>query len=386
MDYRKFSRGKPRLLVMESQYWVDKACIRAARALGWDVASTPVAREGVMARELIERFLLTLTEFKPDFVLSINLAGMDTAGLFVGLLEDLSIPHVTWFVDDPRTILMEQSTFANAWTVAITWERCYLPFLKTMPFLDVVHMPLAADVHLFNDVPRAATLPASFVGTAMRDNARLAWSELIRHPDVAIRCLDELNANSISRESFRLGLESVFDVATLAEMDAETRRHAEIYFFAEGTRRLREKLVLALESDDFIVYGSEDWKEITPRWHSPVDYDTELAAIYRDSLVNVNTTSIQMPTAVNQRVFDCPGAGGFLLTDAQESLAELFEPGTEVAIYRDIDECVEQVRRFREDSALRNKIATNGHARILAEHTYEHRLKNLYSVLTSHFA
>ena len=60
--------------------------------------------------------------------------------------------------------------------------------------------------------------------------------------------------------------------------------------------------------------------------HPDVDYRSEIAQWYRRIKINLNITSCQMPTALNQRVFDVPACGGFILNDNQTDLKELFSP------------------------------------------------------------
>ena len=43
--------------------------------------------------------------------------------------------------------------------------------------------------------------------------------------------------------------------------------------------------------------------------------ETGALAIYAGTAVSVNLTATSMPTALNLRVWDVPGAGGFLLTE-----------------------------------------------------------------------
>ena len=88
-----------------------------------------------------------------------------------------------------------------------------------------------------------------------------------------------------------------------------------------------------------------------------------------------------MATAVNQRVFDCPGAGGFLLTDNQASLAELFDVESEVAIYTTLEEAREQLRWFMARLDARRAITARARKRILGEHTYRHRLEAIVGLL-----
>jgi spore maturation protein CgeB len=110
-----------------------------------------------------------------------------------------------------------------------------------------------------------------------------------------------------------------------------------------------------------------------------------LPAFYRACEVNLNFTSIQMPGAVNQRVFDCPAAGGFLLTDAQSDLAELFDAEREVASFGSIEECLKKLKWFREHLAARREVASNARSRILREHTYAHRMRSIGRLVLDHF-
>jgi spore maturation protein CgeB len=84
-----------------------------------------------------------------------------------------------------------------------------------------------------------------------------------------------------------------------------------------------------------------------------------------------------MGKAVNQRVFDVPACGGFLLTDEQESLEELFEIGREVVTFRHPEEIPELARFYLGHPADRDAVARRGRQRVLAEHTYRHRLSDL---------
>lgn len=60
--------------------------------------------------------------------------------------------------------------------------------------------------------------------------------------------------------------------------------------------------------------------------------------------INVNQTSLQMRDAVNQRVFDCPAAGGFVITDNQPDLHEYFDVTREMVTYDSLGELSDKVR------------------------------------------
>jgi spore maturation protein CgeB len=381
MRYAKFARRPVRVMILESHYWIDQACAAAAERLGWQVARAGVTMEGHMSRELLQGFFQTLMEVRPDFVLSINLSGMDVDGMLARFFADLQVPHVTWFVDDPRTILMGRTDYASAYTVALTWEATYAEYLTHCGFAAVQTMPLALDESVFLIPPGGEpSHPPAFVAHSMVDYAEREWEAVRARPALLAAVNQAFAEGRVNRACFGTGVESVLGPVA-AQFDAEDLRRAELVFFIEGTRRLRRELVETLAPDGLVVCGDEAWRSISPQWGAGLAYSTELAPFYRDCRVNLNSTSIQMATAVNQRVFDCPGAGGFLLTDNQASLSELFDLETEVAVYNTLEEAREQLRWFVERPEARKEIAARARKRILGEHTYRHRLEEIVGML-----
>lgn len=381
MSYAKFARRPVRVLILESHYWIDQACASAAERLGWQVARVQVTMQGHMSRDLLEQFFRTLVEVRPDFILSINLSGMDVDGMLARFFADLKVPHATWFVDDPRTILMGRTDFASEYAVALTWESTYTDYLSRCGFAAVKTLPLALDENVFlipqNGVP---SYPPAFVAHSMVDYAEREWEAVRARPTLLAAVNQAFAEGRVNRTCFGAGVELVLGTAA-SQFDAEDLRRAELVFFIEGTRRLRRELVETLALDGLVVRGDDAWQTIAPKWGPGLSYTGELAPFYRDCMVNLNSTSIQMATAVNQRVFDCPGAGGFLLTDNQASLADLFDVESEVAVYNTLEEAREQLRWFVERPAVRKEIAARARKRILGEHTYRHRLEAMVTVL-----
>ena len=381
MAYAKFVRRPVRVLILESHYWIDQACASAAERLGWKVARVQVTMQGHMSRELLQGFFQTLVGVRPDFVLSINLSGMDVDGMLARFFADLQVPHATWFVDDPRTILMGRTDFASDYAVALTWEATYTDYLATCGFAAVRTLPLALDESVFliptGDEP---THRPAFVANSMVDYAEREWEAVRARPALLEAVNRAFEEGRVNRTCFGAGVEAVLGPhASL--FDAEDLRRAELVFFIEGTRRLRRDLVETLAPEGLLVRGDEAWKPIARLWGPGLSYTEELAPFYRDCIVNVNSTSLQMATAVNQRVFDCPGAGGFLLTDHQASLADLFDVASEVAVYTTLEEAREQLRWFVERPLARKEIADRARKRILGEHTYRHRLEDIVALL-----
>ncbi len=80
------------------------------------------------------------------------------------------------------------------------------------------------------------------------------------------------------------------------------------------------------------------------------------------------------------RTFEASGIGAVHLIDRPD-VTEFYEPGTEVLVYRDVDELVELCRRASSDTAWSESIRVAGRRRTLAEHTFAHRAAELLQLV-----
>ncbi len=81
------------------------------------------------------------------------------------------------------------------------------------------------------------------------------------------------------------------------------------------------------------------------------------------------------------RVFEAAGAGACLITDAWEGIEMFLEPGKEVLLAASGEEVASIMARLLRGEA--RSIAENARRRILAEHTYAHRARQVADLLDS---
>ena len=104
---------------------------------------------------------------------------------------------------------------------------------------------------------------------------------------------------------------------------------------------------------------------------------SRVAAVYRAAKVVLNIHHAQMREGVNMRTFEIPAAGAFQLSDYKTRMDKLFRIDHEIAIFRDRDELIDRVHSHLADAKGRRAIADAGRERVLRDHTYTVRMRQL---------
>jgi spore maturation protein CgeB len=85
--------------------------------------------------------------------------------------------------------------------------------------------------------------------------------------------------------------------------------------------------------------------------------------------------------ANNMRLFEATGMGALLLTEEAPNLSRLFEPGGDVATYREAADLADSVEHFLEAGDELDAIAAAGRRRTLEDHSYRRRMGELATTL-----
>ena len=405
----RFRDDMPRLLLITSRYFLVGEVAAACGRIGVRQRTLTLESDEISSEDFVKSLLREALEFRPDAVLTLNHLGVDREGVLTELLAKLELPLVSWFVDNPHLVLHLYRGLSSPWMAIFTWDRDNIDSLRKQGFSHVFHLPLGTDPTRFR--PDAAPLEGlrsavSFVGNSMVYKVAKRM-EKGRPPAALLR-----NYRKVAEAFTRSPERSVRDFIRafsphLAEAydglpDMEARLAYETMLTWEATRQYRAACVRALfdaapedpaGKNDVIplIIGDDGWKinlrhERRPwRWHPPLAYYDELPRLYPFCDINFNTTSMQMKGAVNQRVFDVPAAGAFVLTDWREQMDELFEPGKEIVCYREPGEVPELIRWWLAHPDARRRVAAAGRKRVLACHTWEARLRVMLATLKQVF-
>ena len=104
---------------------------------------------------------------------------------------------------------------------------------------------------------------------------------------------------------------------------------------------------------------------------------TEMPVIFHESRININPTSKAIRSGVPLRVFDILACEGFMLSNYQTELCELFVPGEDFVYYDSIEQVPELIAYYLEHEDERGEIAHNGYVKVKDQYSYMVRLNGL---------
>jgi spore maturation protein CgeB len=371
--------------LMEGNFFVEQEMHAAAEKNGSRV--TPFNYRKYTNLYEYEYHLQKMLQYSaPSFFLSVNMLGYDASGVLADYTRKAGIPLAVWFVDDPHPILLNQRGSITTNMIAFTWEKAYIPWLRSQGFGEVHYLPLATDPALFStEPPVESAVDYGFIGSSMGEEylGRIAekflWQPHYRTiaGKVAQYLLDNPTAD-IFEEIIKVepGLKDIGD---------QNLTWLRSYCIHTASMLKRQKTVSRLIPTGVQTFGDpRGWKQLcgeTLITHPDFDYRQSIARYYREIKININITSCQMPTAVNQRVFDAPASGSFLINDTQKDLDELFTPD-EYITYATVEELMQKSAYYLDHESERLKIVTAARDKVLRKHTYPLRFIELSELIT----
>jgi len=261
-------------------------------------------------------------EFRPDLVLALAQAPLNQEG--IRRLKSLGAPVAFWFVEDFRVFPYWQE---------VVGEYDHFFTLQQGQFLDWLNL----EGHAAHYLPQA--------------------------------CFPDVHAPRVLTGEDR------------------ARYASDLSFMGAGYYN-RQQAFLHLLDFDLKIWGTE-WNLNSPLGPRVVEGnrrlgEEEIVKIYNAGQVHINLHSSRYHEGVNPegdfvnpRTFEIPACGGFQLVDQREELDALFLPEREIAVFHDIPELKARARYFLAHPEERARVALAGKARVLREHTLEHRMMEL---------
>ena len=374
------------------------------RAAGHQVMQLPFRTSGGLQNQvafhgaergfgpLIDRIL----KFGPHLILNPNGAGLQFNSVFPGLAEAERIPLVVWFVDTPSMCLPRLVPPGSEFNLMLSYDLSHVATLRGMGYGHVEYLPLGTDPRKF-PAPAGpghveAEFAAGYVGNLFTTQLTLGKQTLERlardFPSDDRAAFEQLLEEGVKPFS-RLGQldetpwQWLERTAAGRLSDPEKQLRAAAHYLAPmighgAAAAQRRRLARELDRLGLHVWGDAAWRDtIDPeRCHPPLPYE-KLHTVYGRCGVNLSVSHVQNVNSVTQRHFDVPACGGFLLSDWRACMGDLFDVGEELVAFHSFEEARALAERYVGDGAERRRIAERARRRVLAEHTYVHRVEAL---------
>ena len=381
-----------RILYVGSKAQQCAGIVFALDKMGYEVACYPKSAEEVESSEEEQQALeIFLKKQRVTFVLS-NLFGESVAGM----TNRIDMKYAVWCMDSPAF---------QAWTPAAALDNCYVFYFdyreyelkKQSGLKNVYHLPLAADIiwsdqlAVTDEEIRKYRCDMSFIGSLYTQNLydktieqfpadmQESFTELIENSAFVWDGQDRLHMPQELVRAARKLCPGMFD-----EPHMPDEYFLRKYFMGRKLTHVERTLMVELLAGRYDINLYTRDTEIVPegvRRFPEIDGSDGALKVFRASRINLNITLRSIASGVPLRVFDVMGMGGFMLSNWQEEIPDLFDEGEEIVTYKSPEELIDKADYYLKHEDERAKIAVNGYRKVKAQHTYEHRLEKIISIL-----
>lgn len=322
------------------------------------------------------------TELPCEFVFSINYIPVLSKAC-----QKNGVKYISWSADSPLTTIYSK-TITNPCNYFFTFDRVQMQEALNLGAQHVWHMPLGTGMKDLGE-PEEYKADMSFVGNLYNSDSMDMFSRIhtlsdwlsgyfngIMQAQLQVYGYNFLN-DVISEELWNETRKSVVIDNSPEYVDAYKQHFLDM--LNRHISRMERKKVLETigKRRKLDLYTGSDLSEIQAPGivnRGYADYFKDMPVIFNTSKINLNITSKSIISGIPLRVFDIMGCGGFVLSNYQPELAELFEDGKEVVLYESISDMEEKIAYYLAHEEERRKIARKGCEKVQERYRFEMRI------------
>ncbi len=353
-----------------------------------------IADKTITGSDTLKLVDAALSEASYDCVFTIN---------FYPSISDLCniyhIRYICWIVDSPVLELFSKS-IRNPWNRVFVFDRAQYEDICAFNPGCIFHYPLAVDTRGKQRVIDAAasgnmaskfSCDTSFVGSLYSEKDPMAdmthssdylkgYMEGLTNAQLRVYgyyFVQEMLTDSVIRE-FKASVKNYYNMKT--DNDLNDRILIGQYYMGNHITSVERTKLIALVAEDHAidVYTRSNTDHIRKaNCRGGCETLTEMPVIFHKSRININPTSKAIRSGIPLRVFDIFACEGFMISNYQTELCELFVPGEDFAYYESIEQVPELIDYYLGHEKERAEIAHNAYMKVKEQYSYEIRLNRL---------
>lgn len=371
----------------------------ALREMGHKVILYPFSKSiSFYDREWEQAFVSRLRLEVPDCVFSFAYFPIISKAC-----ESEGIVYLSWVYDSPHVALYSYTMLNGCNRIFLFDKELCHTFLQA-GFQHIYYLPMAVNPsrigHMLAtqsaDTIRRYTSDISFVGSLYSEPKHNLYSRLTNIRPFTRGYLDGLILAQMKVYGYNF-LESALTPDIMDDLlksdyplkPASDSVESSEYLYAQYvlnrkvTSLEREQILTLLGQENTVdLYTYDSSVSIKGvRNHGPVDYYDTMPYVFYNSRINLNISLRSIHSGIPLRAFDIMGCGGFLLSNYQADFLDFFSPGEDFVFYETTEEVPSLARYYLAHEDERRAICQNGQKKVLENHTYRHRLTDIFSIL-----
>ena len=361
--------------------------------LGHQIGLYPKAIEDINKKEENRKeFEEFLKKNELDFVMS---------NMFCSFVAEITnhfgMKFAVWNMDSPAY---------STWVPEAAYDNCYLFYFdykeyelrKQNGYNNAYYLPLAADVVkggqllITDDEINKYACNMSFVGGLYTQNIyddtierfsveqQNDFTEIIEKSAFVWDGQERMHMPSELIQAVRETCPEILDRPY--EMPDEYL--LKTYFLARKLTHVERTLLMELLAQQYDIHLYTRAEEQIPegvRRFPEVDAGTDALKVFYSSKINLNITLRSIASGIPARVYDVMSVGGFVLSNWQEEIPELFEEDKEIVTYKTLEELIDKADYYLRHENERVKIGVNGYRKVKEQHTFEHRINKIIAII-----
>lgn len=325
-------------------------------------------------------------EQPPDLIFIVNGSAFVNSQHVCDLLK---IPQISYLIDPAFRFVdfMESSHLIFACD-----DRSSCSFLDLIRYPYSLFMPHAVEKDLDFDPVKERKYEISINATFIDCEAvRKAWRETL--PPELSRVMEEAAELSLEDETTPFTMALIQALASSSSFDLNDSELLKTPFFRKMFQDLemyikgrdRIDLIQAISKKHCVhLFGNneESWKNYFRNnsnviVHQALFYQDALN-VMKESKIVLNS-SIKNKNGAHERIFAASACGAVVVTNDNTYMKENFVHGKEIILFRrsNYTNLLEQIQMLLNDEKKRKEVAAAGRAKVMANHTWDHRIEKL---------
>lgn len=337
----------------------------------------------------------TLKAQPVDCVLSVNFIP-----IIARVCKIHNIPYLCWIVDSPCFQLYSETIVYPTNHIFIFDRDLYHQFCHKNP-TGIYHHSLASDMETWDAIVPTDTehklydCDISFVGSLYEEKCRYnmianAMPDYIRgYVDAIVDAQFNILGYNLIRDSLPPSFVKEFKHYAqwiplgedYEEDDLGIVANTYIGYKCTEQDRIRTLNALAKHFSVDLYTQSNTADLVNVNVKGPADSVRMMPQIMKCSKINLNLTNKPISSGLPLRCFDIMGCGGFMISNYQPEIPELFELDKEVVVYESISDLIEKADYYLTHEEDRLAIAKNGYEKVKQYHSYEVKLQQMFEAV-----